>query len=328
MTGTVLVLRALGIGDLATAVPALRGLRAAHPDARVTLAAPAWLAPVAALTGAVDELVPVAGLATPPRHVPPPMVAVNLHGRGPQSHRLLTELNPGRLLGFRTAEYPDGPQWREDEHEVRRWCRLLHWYGIPTDPGDLTLRVPAAPAVHSGATIVHPGSTSAQRRWPAPRFAAVARRLAGDGHHVLLTGGPGEVDLARSVARGAGLPADRVLAGRTGLADLAALVAAARLVVSGDTGVAHLATGYRVPSVVLFGPVPPRWWGPPPDRPWHRALYHGDAVDQRTAVDAPLLAIGVPEVLAAVGDVLAAGTRAAVRPDRRAAVRAASPGSG
>jgi ADP-heptose:LPS heptosyltransferase len=313
---TVLVLRALGIGDLATAVPALRALRAAYPTARLSLAAPAWLAPLAELTGAVDRVVPTEGLAAPPRDAPPPAVAVNLHGKGPQSHRLLAALRPERLLAFWCEEFPDGPQWTGDEHEVARWCRMLDWYGIPAHPADLDLHPPAAAASVPDATVVHAGSTSPQRRWPPQRFAEVARRLEAEGHTVVLTGAPAERDLALCIARDAGLPADRVLAGRTDLAAVAALVASARLVVSGDTGVAHLATGYGVPSVVLFGPVPPARWGPPTDRPQHRALYHGDAEDS------PLLAIGVGEVLAAAAEVLA------VRPDRRATARAVSPGSG
>jgi ADP-heptose:LPS heptosyltransferase len=320
----VLVLRALGIGDLATAVPALRALRAAYPTARLSLAAPGWLRPLAELTGAVDRVVPMAGLAAPPRRVPPPAVAVNLHGRGPQSHGLLAKLRPERLLAFSCESFTDGPQWTEDEHEVARWCRLLDWYGIPANAGDLELHPPAAASSIPGATIVHAGSTSAQRRWPPRRFADVARALDGDGHHVVLTGGPGEREPCRSVARNAGLPADRVLAGHTDLGALAALVASARLVVSGDTGVAHLATAYGVPSVILFGPVPPKRWGPPADRPWHRVLYHGDAEGS------PLLAIGVPEVLAATRDALTAApaTSAGVTPDRRATARAGSPGSG
>jgi ADP-heptose:LPS heptosyltransferase len=313
---SVVVLRALGIGDLATAVPARRGLRAAFPTAPLALAAPAWLAPMAELTGAVDRVISLPGLAAPPRGVAPPAVAVNMHGKGPQSHRVLAALRPQRMLAYRTREYPDGPQWREDEHEVLRWCRLLAWYGIESHPGDLALRVPAVRAGRIDATIVHPGSKSPQRRWPAHRFAEVARRLSADGQYVVITGSADERELALSIGRDAGLPEDRVLAGHTDLGALAALVAAARLVVCGDTGTAHLATGYGVPSVVLFGPEPPSRWGPPANRPQHRVLWHP------TAHGPALLEVTVPEVLAAVGDVLS------VRQDRSAAVRAVSPGSG
>ncbi|MEV6495238.1 glycosyltransferase family 9 protein, partial [Actinoplanes sp. NPDC051633] len=61
----ILVLRALGVGDLAAGVPALRGLRAAFPDRRLALATPAWLGPLVALIGGVDELIPLDGLDRP-----------------------------------------------------------------------------------------------------------------------------------------------------------------------------------------------------------------------------------------------------------------------
>ncbi|MFE9655404.1 glycosyltransferase family 9 protein [Micromonospora sp. NPDC006431] len=271
----ILVLRALGVGDLATAVPALRGLRAGFPDRELVLAAPAWLAPLADLVGGIDRVLPTDGLADHPAWPgPPPEVAVNLHGRGPRSHRMLADARPGRLLAFANAEagHGDGPPWDDDEHEVRRWCRLLDWYGLSADPGDLALRRPPAAGMPAGVTVLHPGSKIPAKRWPAGRFAALARALADRGHRVVLTGSTGERDLSARIARDAGLPPDAVLAGRTDLAELAALVADARLVVSGDTGVAHLATGYGTASVVLFGPVPPAHWGPPPDRPRHRVL--------------------------------------------------------
>ncbi len=157
----------------------------------------------------------------------------------------------------------------------------------------------------TGAALVHPGAAYPSRRWPAERFAAVARHLAGLGHDVRITGGPAEVALARGVAAAAGLGEDVVLAGRTSSQELAAVVAAARIVVSGDTGVAHLATAYRRPSVVLFGPVSPTLWGPPP-RPQHVALWHGDGAGDPwgTTLDPALGRISVPEVVAAVDDVL------------------------
>jgi uncharacterized protein YjbJ (UPF0337 family) len=82
------------------------------------------------------------------------------------------------------------------------------------------------------------------------------------------------------------------------LLGLAGVVAHAGRVLSGDTGVGHLATAFGVPSVLLFGPTPPAEWGPPPGRPQHVVLHragrgdpHGDAPDPR------LLAITVEDVL-------------------------------
>ncbi|WBB81459.1 glycosyltransferase family 9 protein [Micromonospora sp. WMMD882] len=276
----ILVLRALGVGDLATAVPALRALRAAYPDRELALAAPGWLTPLAELVGGIDRVLPTDGL-TALDVGRPPELAVNLHGRGPRSHHLLAATAPGRLLAFRcpAAGHRDGPEWDDREHEVRRWCRLLSWHDLPADPGDLALARPAPQRIPVGVTVVHPGTKVPAKRWSPSRFAAVAGRLARRGHRMVVTGSPVERAVAEQVARRAGLPPAAVLAGRTGLAELAALVAHARLVISGDTGVAHLATGYGTPSVVLFGPVPPARWGPPADRPRHRALWAGPATD-------------------------------------------------
>ncbi|HEX5595992.1 MAG TPA: glycosyltransferase family 9 protein [Micromonosporaceae bacterium] len=305
----ILALRALGVGDLATAVPALRGLRAAFPDRVVALAAPAWLAPLVDLIGGVDRLIPVDGLDPYDWPGPPPRIAVNLHGCGPQSHQLLRSAGPERLFAFacRAAGHHDGPRWIEKEHEVQRWGRLLRWYGVGVDTDDLWLRRPSPHQVPIGATIVHPGGKEARRRWSPTRFAAVAGELARLGHRVVVTGSAAERDLARQVVVRAGLPDAALLAGRLDLADLAALVGHGRLLVAADTGIGHLATAYGTPSVLLFGPVSPRRWGPPPDRPWHRVLWHERLawLDETPPVDGDLLhpalaAIDVEAVLDAV----------------------------
>ena len=233
-------------------------------------------------------------------------MVVNLHGRGPQSHRVLLGLRPWHLLSFAHPEVPEsavGPPWRAGEHEVERWCRLLRAHGIPADAGRLDLAVPpelaaAAPEAARGATLIHPGAASPARRWPPDRWAAVARAEAEAGRPVVVTGGADEVALAREVARGAGLAESAVYAGRTDLTGLVALVQTAGRVVCGDTGVAHLATALRTPSVVLFGPVAPSEWGPPPDRTWHRALWAGRRGDPHADNPDPgLLEIRVPDVL-------------------------------
>ncbi|MGH4007423.1 MAG: glycosyltransferase family 9 protein [Pseudonocardiaceae bacterium] len=299
--GTVLVLRALGVGDLLTAVPALRGLRAAYPSHRMVLAAPEPLRELATLTAAIDDLLPAAQLG--PIRSPSPAVAVNLHGQGPQSTAALRALHPATLL---THGGPGvaGPAWDSDLHEVHRWCRLLEYFGIPAYPADLELARPVDPNPAPGAAVVHPGCAFLARRWPADRYAVVTRRLAEIGLPVVVTGNADQRPLALEVAAAAGLPQRAVLAGQTSLTQLAALVADASLVVCGDTGVAHLATAYGTPSVVLFGPVSPRHWGPPRQRRQHVALWAGMTGD--TFADRPdpgLLRITPAEVLAAAARV-------------------------
>lgn len=150
-----LVLRAGGIGDFCTGVPALRALRRALPRHHLVLAAPSRLAPLVPLADAVDELLPTtclegSGLDPLPWHGPSPDVAVNLHDRGPGSHVVLHTLWPSRTIAFGSPAAPggtEGPAWEEGEHEVARWCRLLGSFGIAADPSDVALRRPAGESV-------------------------------------------------------------------------------------------------------------------------------------------------------------------------------------
>jgi ADP-heptose:LPS heptosyltransferase len=300
----VLILRALGLGDLLTALPALRALHDAYPDHRRVLAAPAYLAPLGLHTGAIDDVVAAAPLAPLDLDIAP-HIAVNLHGRGPESHRILMATRPGRLIAFAHPVLPHtdgGPRWRPHEHEIARWCRMLEESGIPADSSQVDLGAPprSIPAEAMGATIVHPGAGSQARRWPAERWAAVARTEAAAGRDVLITGAADERALALRVARLAGMDEGAVLAGRTDVMDLAAVVAAAGRVLCADTGIAHLATALGTPSVVLFGPTSPAEWGPPPARDRHRVLWAGKTGDPHAShVDDGLLKLRVSDVIEA-----------------------------
>jgi ADP-heptose:LPS heptosyltransferase len=304
VAGRVVVLRALGLGDLLTAVPALRGLRRAYPGHRITLCTPAALTPLAQLTGAVDEVHDARPLEPLGDELAGCDLAVNLHGRGPESHRVLESISPLATIAFRHPEVPwslDGPDWLADEHEVLRWCRLLESSGIAADPADLHLELPDS-ARDARLTLIHPGAASRSRRWPAERFAAVARDEEARGRSVLITGGARERELARRVAEMAGLRPGAVVAGGTSLLDLTRLVARAGRLVCGDTGVAHLATALRTPSVLLFGPVSPAHWGPL-DEERHVVLWAGMTGDPHGgAPDPGLLRIEVEQVLEALDE--------------------------
>jgi ADP-heptose:LPS heptosyltransferase len=303
----ILALRALGLGDLLTAVPALRALKRARPTEQLVLAAPQPLRPLVAMGRLADRLLPVESAVSGPPQPPaaldePVALAVNLHGRGPQSTDVLRRLQPAALWSY---EVPGAPLWDPDEHEVSRWCRLVEHHGCRAEVGDLFLSTRAGPGE---GVVVHPGAATAERRWPPERFAAVATALAGLGHRVAVTAGPGEERLASSVARACPGPRVATAAGRD-LAALATLVASSALVVCGDTGIAHLATALRTPSVVIFGPVPPSRWGPPP-LPRHRVLWQPAPDTAAPGQPHPsLLQVSVPMVLAEVSVALEAGVQ-------------------
>jgi ADP-heptose:LPS heptosyltransferase len=197
--------RALGLGDLLTAVPALRALAAAFPEHQRVLAAPWALAGLVRLTGAVDEVVDCAPLAPLPQCLHGADVAVNLHGRGPQSHKLLLAAGPRRLIAF--GRPPDAV-WRSGEHEVARWCRLLVQSGIPADPRDLAI------------------TGSAAERPLADRVA----RAAGLPDEAVLAGRTDLLELTAAVAAAA-----RVTCGDTGIAHLATALGIPSVVLFGPT---------------------------------------------------------------------------------------------
>ncbi len=131
-------------------------------------------------------------------------------------------------------------------------------------------------------------------------IAEIARTEHERGRSVVVTAGPSEAELARHVARLAGISDECIWTGTDPLALLSVVAAAAR-VVCGDTGVAHVATAVGTPSVVLFGPISPALWGPPPSRTQHIALWAGRSGEPNAAtVDSGLLEIGVEDVLAAL----------------------------
>lgn len=293
-------LRALRLGDLLVAVPALRALRRHWPRHRFVLAAPASLAPVVRLVGCVDDVWATTGFTWPDKAFDQPDIAVNLHGSGPQSNQALDRLAPRHRVGHQGHGW-SGPEWLADQHERERWCRMVAWHGAAADPTDLYLESPPVRSPAPGAAVVNSGASHGSRRWPLRRFATVARALAEDGHRVVFTGTAAERPRAVQTAKLAGLPPSVVLAGRTGLLELAALVAYAAVVVTADTGVAHLSYAYAVPSVVLFGPAPARQWGPPAGGP-HVALSadHLRAGDPfADTPDPALLGVSVADVLGA-----------------------------
>src|SRR5690606_38188861 len=192
-------------------------------------------------------------------------VALQLHGSGALSNPVVAMLGARRTVGYCRPGDAQPPRfealpWRDGEHEILRYLRLLEALGIP--PRGTALEFPlAAEDVAEAARLdvaprdtgyvcVHPGSQLPSRRWLPERFAAVADALAARGLRIVLTGTAGEAPLTARIASTMRAPALDV-AGRTSLGSVAALIDGARLVVANDTGVVHVARARGTPSVAV-----------------------------------------------------------------------------
>ncbi|MDB1087853.1 glycosyltransferase family 9 protein [Streptomyces sp. ACA25] len=151
------------------------------------------------------------------------------HRRAPARHEAEAALDLAEAAGFRLPPGDDGAP------------RVLP----PPDTGALTGTGPYL--------VVHPGAAVPARTWSPARAARAVAALSAAGHRVVVTGGPEEKELTATVA---GRHA-RDLGGRTGLPELAGVLARARAVVAGNTGPAHLAAAVGTPVISLFAPVVP-----------------------------------------------------------------------
>ncbi len=287
------VLRALHLGDLLLAVPALRAMRTGFPSAEITLIGLPWAQTFARrFSHYVDRFVVFPGFpGIIESDVVPERTAkfigeqrayaydlvVQMHGSGRISNRIALALGGAVTAGYYEKTSPQGlsvgAHYPSDQPEIVRNLGLARLLGCPNRT--IKLEFPLSQEDRSEAAALlrqlnpsrpvvalHPGSRSPSRRWPSEYFAmaadAFARRYDAQ---ILLTGGHDEVDAARRVRdHMVSEPLD--LAGKTSLGGLAAIIERLDLFVSNDTGPAHMADALGTPSVTLFGPADPRRWAP------------------------------------------------------------------
>ena len=228
------VLRGGGLGDLMFALPAVAALKAAYPGASVTLlGTPVHAELLSQTAGPVDETVilPFAEGVRPGPEDDDELerffaamrarnfdLAVQLHGGGRYSNPFLLRLGARHTVGTRT---PDAAPLERTvpyvyyQHEPLRALEVAGFAGAP--PRELEAQAPGAagvrpaarpgpafgqrsgPGAAAASLVIHPGATDPRRRWPAERFAAVARKAADDGFRVLVVGDSSEKELAETV---------------------------------------------------------------------------------------------------------------------------------
>ncbi|MDP9693240.1 UNVERIFIED_ORG: ADP-heptose:LPS heptosyltransferase [Arthrobacter globiformis] len=241
-------------------------------------------------------------------------LAVQLHGGGRYSNPFLLLLGARHTVGTRT---PDAAPLERTvpyvyyQHEPLRALEVAGFAGAP--PRELEARLEALPEFgqqlaqdlplgnsapgqgnddpgqgnrgpgQGRVLVIHPGATDPRRRWPAERFAAVARKAADDGFRVYVVGDSSEKELAETVVElavehsstgqsstgqsstgqtsteqspaggfGAARPCIESLAGNLSLGELAALLAGSAVVVANDSGPRHLAQALGTSTVGIY----------------------------------------------------------------------------
>lgn len=286
------VLRALQLGDLLLAVPALRAIRQEFPFAEITLIGLPWAASfVQRFACYVDrfvEFVGYPGIAEMPVNLERTQrfladqrtygydLVVQMHGSGSISDHLAVALGGHVTVGYYEQKPPDGLTlglpYPNDVPEVIRnldlaqllGCRQLDpalafplFHADHQEAAQLLFKLPHANRPWVG---IHAGARPPVRRWPAEYFAQVADGCTQRFNaQIIVTGGADERSTVQElITRMSSRPLDVV--SRTSLGGLAALISELDLFISNDTGPAHIANAVQTPSVTIFGPVDPRRW--------------------------------------------------------------------
>lgn len=298
----IVAVRALHLGDLLHAVPALRALRRGFPQAEITLVGLPWAASfVERFSDYVDRFVEFPGY---PGIVEAEYdarrtsqffeaqaaygydLAIQMHGSGRNSNGFTLGLGPAVTAGYHDGHAGHrlqiGLPYPDHLPEAHRHLQLVSRLGC--DGSDPRLEFPLfaedfdeAANLLDGADQrplvgIHAGARAPSRRWPPERFAALADAIVGLlGATIVLTGSPEEIEqIDRVEDRMTTEPLN--VSGRTSLGGLAALIERFDLFISNDTGPAHIAQALGTPSVIVFGPADPVRWAPQ-DQSRHRIVH-------------------------------------------------------
>ncbi len=307
---TMAIFRALQLGDMLCAIPALRALRASLPHAQIALIGLPWARQFASrFPKYIDEFIPFPGHeAFPEQPVKHDQLAdfyaamrarrfdfaLQMHGSGEYSNKVTRAFAARSLAGYGDEQarhreqfhpYPDAGA------EPQRLLDLVHMLGAQpagaelefpitdADERELAASGVATELAPGGYVCIHPGARIRDKCWHPARFAQVADQIAREFDvRIVLTGSADEAALTAAVANRMRYKAIDA-ASPMSIGAMAALMSRSRLLVCNDTGVSHIAAGLKLNSVVIFSKADIRRWAPL-DKHRHRCLWdpHGERV--------------------------------------------------
>jgi lipopolysaccharide heptosyltransferase II len=305
-----LCVRLDALGDVLMCTPALRALRQACPGRRLTLLTSPGGAAAAPFIDELDDVIsypaPWMKSSGPHHQAADTACIAALAARGFDGAVIFTSYSqsalPAALLCYlasiplRLAHCRENPyqlltDWVADpepgamlRHEVRRQLELVGSIGCDVAGGPLSFRVRAddldgvrrrladcAVDPQRPWILLHPGASAPSRRYPPDKWIAVIGMLAARGAGALVLSGSGdELALIEQIRAGCRVPVVS-LAGQLDLGQMGAAIQLASVMVSNNTGPAHMAAAIGTPLVDLYALTNPQ------HTPWqveHRLLFH------------------------------------------------------
>jgi heptosyltransferase-2 len=267
----ILLVRFSSIGDILLTTPLIRALRRRLPDAHLVYVTKRAMAPLVADNPHLSQVValePDEPLTRLVRHLRglQPTHGLDLHGS--LRSAALRALVRCRWSGYAKRKFARTfliatklDVYRDHVPVAERYFEAARSLDVRPDGGPPEFFLGAAARERVDRWLAErglsdaplaalaPGAAHATKRWPIAHWQALAERLRSAGYRLVVTGGPEDRGAARQLA-----PAAESAAGEFTLQETGACLARAKVVVSGDTGVMHMATGVGTPVVALFGP--------------------------------------------------------------------------
>jgi ADP-heptose:LPS heptosyltransferase len=286
------IFRALQLGDMLCAIPAVKALRHAYPSAEITLIGLPWAqALTERFNNYFDGFVKFPGYPGLPEQVFVPTdftaflakvqsmefdLAIQMQGNGSVINPMVELFGAKHTAGYSTEGHyaPDNGlfmPYPNYGHEINRHIQLMEFLGIEAQGSDLeypltTSDYNALDELNLGIepekyVCIHPGSRGAWRQWPVKYFAALADYCIEQGYKAVLTGTKNEAAIIDDVISYMRYEPINT-AGKTTMGAVGALIQNAAMLISNCTGVSHIASAFKTPSIVISMDGEPQRWGP------------------------------------------------------------------
>lgn len=284
--GSIVILKAVQLGDMICSIPAFRALRHTYPNANITLIGLPWSKDfVNRFYPYIDNWIEFPGYpglpeSHPDIHKIPEFlnriqkenydIAVQMQEDGTIVNPLVMLFNANHSFGFykRGGYNPDRHTflpYPENVHEIKRNLMLVKLLGA--DSKNEELELPIYDKEYKEFDLlkhrfnldrkkyicIHPGARDAKKRWNTENFAYIADYFADKGFNIVITGSKSEENTCREVKNNMRYSALN-LSGATSLGMLTLIIQYSSLLIANDTGVSHVASTVNIPNIIILSP--------------------------------------------------------------------------